>query len=148
MKHQSRERLVGIAGVREDMQRNALTREERLQRWADLLDQMPDRRLNTLFETEFQPISTRDSMRRESSPLEVAFEDPLLRKEGLNDDSYGEAKRFFGLSDIEMHQLVCSCHTGETVRSGTVAECVRAVAEPGPNLWSMFLNAFFIFRRS
>ncbi|MGE6784540.1 hypothetical protein ACQKGL_18685 [Ensifer adhaerens] len=148
MKHQSRERLVGIAGVREDMQRHALTREERLQRWADLLDQTPDRRLNTLFETEFQPISTRDSMRRESSPLEVAFEDPLLRKEGLNDDSYGEAKRFFGLSDLEMHQLVCSCHTGETVRSGTVAECVRAVAEPGPSPWSMFLNAFFIFRRS
>jgi hypothetical protein len=52
------------------------------------------------------------------------------------------------LSDVEMHQLVCSCHTGESVRSGTVAECVRAVAEPGPRLWSMFLNAIFIFRRS
>ncbi|WP_429820453.1 hypothetical protein [Ensifer sp. B1-9] len=148
MKHQSRERLMGIADVREDMQEHALTREERLQRWAELLDQTPDQRLNTLFETEFQPISTRDSMRREGSPLEVAFEDVLLRKQGLKDDSYGEAKRFFELSDLEMHQLVCSCHTGETVRSGTVAECVRAVAEPAPSPWSMFLNAFFIFRRS
>jgi hypothetical protein len=139
---------MGIADVREDMREHALTREERLQRWAELLDQTPDQRLNTLFETEFQPISTRDSMRREGSPLEVAFDDVLLRKQGLKDDSYGEAKRFFELSDLEMHQLVCSCYTGETVRSGTVAECVRAVAEPPPSPWSMLLNAFFIFRRS
>lgn len=148
MKHQSRERLVGIAGVRNDVGAHALTREERLERWAELLARTPERRLNTLFETEFQPISAREAMRCEDSPLGVAFEDALLRKQGLKGDSYGEAKRFFGLSDLEMHQLVCSCHTGETVRSGIVAECVRAVAEPGPSPWSMFLNAFFIFRRS
>ncbi|MFK0278687.1 hypothetical protein ACIQUG_33845 [Ensifer sp. NPDC090286] len=147
MDHQHRDQLRRISALHIDLQHPELSREQRLIRWAQLLDQMPERRLNTLFETEFQPSSLREALRREGSPISVAFDDCVLRDAGLRGDSYGEAKRFFGLSDLEMHQLVCSCHSGETVRSGTVAECVRAVAEPSPSLLSMLMNALLIFRR-
>jgi hypothetical protein len=108
MKHQTRERLQTIADVHADVQRRALTRSERLARWIEVLEQTPDRCLNTLAETEFQPATARAAMRSAASPLTVAFEDPVLRADGLNDDTYGEAKRFFELSDWELHQLVCS----------------------------------------
>jgi hypothetical protein len=148
MKHQTRERLQTIADVHADVQRRALTRSERLARWIEVLEQTPDRCLNTLAETEFQPATARAAMRSAASPLTVAFEDPVLRADGLNDDTYGEAKRFFELSDWELHQLVCSCHSGATVRAEAVAQCVRAVAEPSPGLLSMLLNAMMIFRAS
>ncbi|OCP17922.1 MULTISPECIES: hypothetical protein [unclassified Ensifer] len=146
MKHQTRERLQTIADIHPNMQHRPLTRDERLARWVELLEQAPDRCLNTLSETEYQPGSIRDAMRGEDSPITVAFEDPALRADGLNDDTYGEAKRFFELSDLEVHQLVCSCHSGATVRAGAVAQCLRAVAEPGPGLLTMLLNALMILR--
>ncbi|KSV71070.1 hypothetical protein N183_28200 [Sinorhizobium sp. Sb3] len=146
MQHQTRERLQEIADVHANMEHRELTRSERLARWIELLEETPDRCLNTLSETEYQPTAVRDSMRSEDSPLTVAFEDAVLRANGLRDDTYGETKRFFGLSDLEMHQLVCSCHSGDTVRADAVAECVRAVAEPSPGLLAMLLNAMMIFR--
>ncbi|WEX90078.1 hypothetical protein PZN02_005431 [Sinorhizobium garamanticum] len=148
MKYQPRERLQAVAGVHADMQRRALTRGERLARWTELLEQTPDRCLNTLSETEYQPAVARDAMRIAGSPITVAFEDSVLRADGLNDDTYGEAKRFFELSDWDLHQLVCSCHSGATVQADAVAQCVREVAEPSPGLFSMLLNALHVFRSS
>ena len=53
--------------------------------------------------------------RGDDTPLSIAFADPVLRAEGLADDSYGAAKRFFGLSDGQLHYVVCSCHCGATM---------------------------------
>ncbi|NRQ17407.1 hypothetical protein [Ensifer sesbaniae] len=145
MEHQTRERLQRIADVHTNMRR-ALTRGERLARWVELLERTPDRYLNTLSETEYRPAAIRDGMRSDNSPLTVAFEDSVLRADGLGGDTYGETKRFFELSDLDMHQLVCSCHSGATVRAAVVAECVREVAAPGPGLFAMLLNAMMIFR--
>jgi hypothetical protein len=66
-------------------------------------------------------------MRRDNSPFSVAFADPILRGEGLKNDTYGEAKRFFGLSDEELHHIVCYCHLGNSMRAGTAAGRVRAI---------------------
>ena len=44
----------------------------------------------------------------------MAFNDPVLRAAGLRDDSYGEAKRFFELTDRQLHWLVCYCHYGQS----------------------------------
>jgi hypothetical protein len=130
------------------MQRRPLTRGERLARWAVLLEQTPDQRLSTLPETEYQPARVRDAMRSAGSPITVAFEDPMLRAEGLQNDTYGEAKRFFELTDWELHQLVCSCNSGATVRAEAAARCVREVLEPRPGLFAMLLNALLIVRSS
>jgi hypothetical protein len=105
-----------------------VTRAERLERWAKLLEQRGSARLNTLWRTEHAVRSVRPAMRANNSPLSVAFEDPLLRVAGLADDSYGEAKRFFELSDYELHWIVCYCHFGETISAEVAAHQVRALA--------------------
>jgi hypothetical protein len=58
----------------------------------------------------------------------VAFEDPILRVEGLRGDRVGDAVEFFDLSHDEVHRLVCYCHHGLTVSPGTVAARVRMMA--------------------
>ncbi|MET0596986.1 MAG: hypothetical protein ABWZ57_03865 [Mesorhizobium sp.] len=130
MKHQTLEQLQTIAEVRSDTAEPVLGRDDRLRRWAELLERDPGRRLATLGGTEYQPVRIRDRMRAEASPLTVAFDDPLLRGQGLADDSYGEAKRFFEMSDWQLHRVVCYCHFGETVRAGAAARLVRAAVEP------------------
>jgi hypothetical protein len=126
MKHQTLDQLQRIAEVHPDRTRPAMTREERLERWAMLLEREPDRRLGSLPGTEYQPAETRATMRSFGSPISVAFEDPVLRAEGLRDDSYGEAKRFFELTDWQMHDIVCYCHHGMSMTAASAARFVRA----------------------
>ncbi|AFL51247.1 hypothetical protein USDA257_c26730 [Sinorhizobium fredii USDA 257] len=85
-------------------------------------------------------------MRSEGSPITIASEDAALRADGLTGDTYGDAKRFFGLADWQLHHVVCSCHSGATVRSGKAAEYVREVAKPYPGLLAMLWDALRIFR--
>jgi hypothetical protein len=66
-------------------------------------------------------------MREDNSPLTVAFEDPVLRSAGLKDDTFGEAARFFELSDWELHTALCYCHFGPTVRASDVVGRVRSL---------------------
>lgn len=146
MNYHTRERLHAVAAVHADVHRPAMSRDERLARWANLLEQDPDRYLATLTETEYEPEFIRDSMRSEGSPITIAFEDAALRADGLKDDTYGEAKRFFGLADWQLHNIVCSCHSGATVRAGKAAEVVREIAEPRPSLFAMLWEALLIFR--
>jgi hypothetical protein len=130
MKHHALEHLQVVAEVEQDYPGSVMTRTERIERWAELLEQNPDRRLLTLHQTEYQPASQRAAMRQGGSPISVAFEDPVLRAAGMEDDSYGEAKRFFELSDLQLHRVTCYCHFGATVSAGTAARYVRA-ALPG-----------------
>jgi hypothetical protein len=48
-------------------------------------------------------------------------ETPLLRAAGLENDTYGEAKRFFELSDGQLHRIVCY-----TVSAARTARYTRA----------------------
>ena len=105
-----------------------MSRRERLERWAELLEQQPDRRLSTIEGTEFGSRREREAKRADHSPLTVAFEDPLLRTAGLRGDRVGDAVEFFDLSHGEVHRLVCYCHHGRTVSPGTVAARVRMMA--------------------
>ena len=101
----------------------------RLDRWADILEAEPGRRLNTFFETEYQLPVARDTMRSAGSPISIAFADATLRADGLTDDTYGTAKRYFGLNDRQLHQVLCYCHYGSTVSAGTAARALRGVIE-------------------
>jgi hypothetical protein len=67
-------------------------------------------------------------MRVDNSPLTVAFQDPVLRAEGLRGDRVGDALDFFELSEGGLHQLVCYCHFGQTVSAGAVAARLQVMA--------------------
>ena len=146
MRHHTRDELHTVAGIHADAHRRPITRDERIARWAELLEQDPDRALATLQETEYEPDIIRDEMREDGSPITIAFEDPVFRGEGLADDSYGEAKRFFEFTDCQLHYIVCSCHSGATVRADAAAERVRDVAKPHPGLIGMLWDALLTFR--
>lgn len=105
-----------------------LSRDERLSRWAAALERLGPALLNTLWRTEFASPQVRPSLRADNSPFTIAFDDPVLRAAGLNDDSYGEAKRFFEISDRDLHWLTCSCHHGNLISAEAAARCVRTIA--------------------
>jgi hypothetical protein len=111
-----------------------LSRDERLNRWAEELERLGGKPLSTLWRTEFTLQHARPLMRADNSPLTVAFNDPMLRAAGLKDDSYGEAKRFFEISDRQLHCLVCSCHHGQFILADTAARCVRKMVS-GQRSW-------------
>ena len=142
MKHQRLDELQNVAEVRQQPPQ-AMTRSERLQRWADLLERNPGRRLSTLNQTEYQPPAARELMRNDGSPISVAFEDSVLRGAGMKGDSYGEARRFFELSDGELHDVVCYCHFGGSVNAATVASRIRGVvAGKQPGIFARLREAF------
>jgi|SRR4051794_40603394 len=123
MRHQTLDQLHSVAEVHSHP---GMTRTQRLARWFELLERQPNRSLTALTGTEYRRSAERNAMRGEGSPISVAFEDPLLRDEGLKDDSYGEAKRFFELTDNQLHEIVCYCHVGMTMQSSRAALSVRA----------------------
>ena len=143
MKHQTIEQLQIVAEVDQAYPRQAMSRSERLERWAELLERNPDRRLSTLHQTEYQPVRARGAMRGDGSPISVAFEDPVLRAAGLENDNYGEAKRFFELTDRQLHEIICYCHFGATVTAATAARHIRAVlAGRQPGMFARLHEAF------
>jgi hypothetical protein len=125
MKHHALEQLHIVAEVDQDYPHRAMSRNERLERWVELLERNPGRRLSTLHQTEYQPASERAAMRSDGSPISVAYEDPVLRAAGLENDSYGEAKQFFELTDHQLHRVICYCHFGATVSAATAAHHIR-----------------------
>jgi hypothetical protein len=127
MKHNTLDALQRVAQVRPEQSRTApMTRSERLERWAELLERQPRRLLATFPGTEYQTAERRDVMRGDDSPISVAFGDPILRSEGMRDDTYGEAKRFFEVSDWQLHDILCYCHYGASMTAETAARGVRA----------------------
>ncbi|KOF21432.1 hypothetical protein AC244_05515 [Ensifer adhaerens] len=127
MKHHTREQLQVFAQIEPDYRPLSMSRRERLERWAELLEQSPTRHLATLYETEHQTTTVRDTLRNDGSPISVAFDDPILRAAGMEDDTYGEALRFFELRDWQLHGVICYCHFGATVNAETAARLVRSI---------------------
>jgi hypothetical protein len=115
-----------------------MSRRQRLLRWAAVLDADPDRRLRPLTRVELYAPPQRDLMRRDGSPLALAYADPVLRREGLMGDRLGDGRGFFGLGDSDIHALVCDCRYGGAMRAGDVARRARALADPNPlrRLWA------------
>ncbi|WP_230530179.1 hypothetical protein [Microvirga roseola] len=129
MEHKPVEKLRSVAEVHEFKQ-GFLSRRERLERWAELLERQPKRRLRSLGEIEFVPEDKQPELRSDDSPLTVAFEDPVLRAAGLKSDKLGDAMEFFDLSDRAVHRLLCSCMNGWSMEAGSTARKVRRLANP------------------
>ena len=134
MKHAKLEDLQTVAAVNAERAR-PLTEAERLNRWADLLERRGTEQLSTLAGTEFQPPPARARMQAPNSALSVAFADPVLRGDGLDGETYGAAKRYFGLSDWELHEVICHCHLGATASALATARRIRVLTSRWrPNL--------------
>ena len=143
MKHQTLEQLQVVAEVDQGYSRQTMSRSQRLERWAQLLERDPDRRLSTLHQTEYQPANARAIMRGDDTPISIAFHDLVLRGAGLKGDSYGEAKRFFELTDGQLHEVICYCHFGATVSAATAARHIRGVlAGRQPGMLARMHDAF------
>jgi len=129
MEHKPVEKLRSVAEVHEFKQ-GFLSRRERLDRWADLLERQPKRRLRSLGEIEFVTEEKRPELRSDNSPLTVAFEDAVLRADGLKSDKLGDAMEYFDLSERSAHRLLCSCMNGWSMEAGSTARKVRRLANP------------------
>ena len=135
MEHKPLEVLRNVADVHDAGQR-FLSRQERLERWAEILERDPQRRLRSLEEIELIPRALKQDHRVDGSPLTVAFEDPVLRAEGLRSDKLGDAVEFFELSERQAHRLLCSCMNGWSMEAGTAARNIRRLAAPRSSLRS------------
>lgn len=139
MKHQTLDQMHAIATVHTDPMQLGMTRTERLQRWAELLEREPNRILTALEGTEYRPLLEREKMRANSSPISVAFQDEILSRQGLAGDSYGDAKRFFELTDRQLHEIVCYCHVGLSMQASRAAHSVRRAIKNRGFLASLML---------
>ena len=106
MQYRTLEQTKEVASVLPAACREPMSRCERLERWAELLERH-DGDLRTLFETEYANLRRRRLMREDGSPLALAFQDPVLHGEGLKGDTYGDAMDFFSLSDGQLHNILC-----------------------------------------
>ena len=140
MEHKPLSELSHIADLKPTTRKPVLSKRERLDRWAELLERQPDRLLRTLDEIEWQPKSVRQAMRADNSALTVAFSDPVLRADGLASDRFGDAVAFFQITEHEAHIVLCSCHGGEAMRAEEAARRVRGIRSP--SLWSLYFGWF------
>jgi hypothetical protein len=133
MEHRSAHELRGIAEVSAHPPA-PLGRRERLQRWAHLLELASDARINLIHELEFAPRAAQQSMRADGSALSIAFNDPVLRAEGLSGDTIADGQAFFSITDRDTHRLLCSCMHGLSMRARDAAWIVRSIANPIPGI--------------
>jgi len=129
MEYRTIREIEGVATVIR-LHATPMSRRQRLERWAAALEAARAQPLKPLVRVEFLPRPERMLMRRDDSPLTVAFGDPVLRDEGLAGDSLGDAMKFFELNDQEVHYLVCDCHYhgGVSMTPETVAKRIRGLA--------------------
>jgi len=147
MQHQDLDRIRGVKSLEPMFGKTAkLARGERLTRWADALDAQAGRPLRALEDVEYVSPAVRRDMRKEDSPLAVAYADPVLRADGLAGDRLGDAMDYFGLSERQAHWLLCDCHYGGRMTASEVAARVRDEARPlydilRPQLWASLTGA-------
>ena len=128
MEYRTREKIRAAEILPSWLSARPMSKTERLDCWAAALDREGDRQLNTLFQLEYLSSAKRAQLRADDSLLSVAFADPRLRAEGLAGDTMGDAVVFFGVSEHELHDIVCFCHHGPAITARTAAAQIRNAA--------------------
>ena len=131
MKHTTVVEISHVADVHPVPPRPPMARVERLERWAEVLERDPDRVLTSIEEIEWKSEAERRAMRADHSAMTIAFEDSVLRAEGLAGDRLGDAIAFFRLSDADAHFALCSCIYGQSMQASVAARRVRMIAHTG-----------------
>ena len=129
MKHELVDDLKSKAEIVFPKTEVKMSRRERVERWATLLENHQGRLLPFL-RTEYLSYEARKALRADDSPLTLAFSDPVLRNDGLTGDTLGEGIAYFGLSEQKAHRLLCDCHYSGTMTGREVASRLRLAAKP------------------
>ncbi len=127
MKHMPLEQLGSVAHVTQEPRLSRDLRRERLARFASALDHHTGP-IALLPRIEYMTRDEQMQMRSDNSVLTVAYQDPVLRSQGLISDRLGAAMAFFGLSRHEAHYLFCDCHFAGPVSGQAIAQRVRYLA--------------------
>jgi hypothetical protein len=144
MEHKTRDEIREVANILPSfLQPRPLSKRERLELWAESLEREGGRRLRTLYQIEYAPPAERAGGRADDSPLSVAFDHPRLRAAGLAGDTIGDAIAFFGISESELHNILCFCHYGETMSAEVAAARVRAAATGEVGYGPLHASRFF-----
>ena len=125
MEHKPLLELQAVADVRVAEPAPPMTREQRLERWIEVLEASATRRLRSLYQIEYLSPQERNECRSHDSPLTVAYEDPVLRAEGLKSDRVGDCMGFFEITERQLHHAFCSCHVGTTFSAKDAAARLR-----------------------
>ncbi|MDQ6437235.1 hypothetical protein RB623_24550 [Mesorhizobium sp. LHD-90] len=123
MKHLIPDEIISTAELI-PLIRKPSTPGERLEMWAKALERHAGP-LNALRRIEHLPPDELRAYRAGNTPLTVAFNDPVLRAEGLKGDSLGDAMDFFDLSNRDTHWLLCDCHYQGAMTGAGLAKLVR-----------------------
>ena len=136
MKHQTPEQLREAAAIVAAHPLTRMTRRERLNRWADLLDQQPGQ-MEALYRIEYLPDAERRAYRGgDRTPLAAAYRDPVLRGDGLSGDTLGDAMDYFEMTDDDAHRLLCDCHYAGSLTGHGLAARLRRYASGGVVAWA------------
>lgn len=146
MQHLDIDRIRGVKSLDPSFARPRMSRSERLNRWADLLESEAGRPMRALEDVEYVSPGVRRDLRKDDSPLALAYADPILVDDGLRSDRLGDAMDYFGLTDRQAHWLLCDCHYGGRMTASEVATRVRDEARPiydilRPQLWASLTGA-------
>lgn len=106
---------------------DVMSRTERLERWASVLERSSSETLNPFRDVEFFAASERARFQVPNSPLALAYQDPVLRRAGLGSDRFGDGAEFFGLTPHQAHRILCSCGYFGRVMPTEVARRVRRI---------------------
>ncbi len=141
MLHQSLDELRLKAGIVPlQSESRALTRAERRERWAQLLEQH-DAPLMPFLSIENYSKVARRGLRADHGPVALAYGDPVLRADGLAGDTLGNACDYFELSPGLAHRLLCDCRYRGTMTGPKVAAKLRMAEQGG--VFRRFLNWAF-----
>jgi|EndMetStandDraft_4_1072995.scaffolds.fasta_scaffold370449_2 hypothetical protein len=131
MKHQTPEQLREAAAIVAANPITRMTRRERLSRWADLLDRHGGP-LEALYRIEYLPEDERRAYRGgDTTPLALAYRDPVLLGDGLTGNTLGDAMDYFEMTDEDAHHLLCDCHYMGSLTGHNLAARLRRYAGGG-----------------
>ena len=102
MQHLSQDQIMAMA------QPIPLTRDDKLERWASLVERSTDR-IFVFHRLEYQSQYELDRLADPRSAFAIAAGDPVLKEAGLSSDKVGDGMRFFELSKYNVHAFSCDC---------------------------------------
>jgi hypothetical protein len=108
----------------------AMTRSERIERWATLLEEY-DGRISPLPGIEYMPDAERRELAGPYYPMTVAFADPVFRALGLKGDRLSDAMDFFEMTVDDVHELMCECVSTGTMIAGRLHSYAKTGRYPG-----------------
>lgn len=119
-----RSRILGDPTPPEHSPAPADTFGDRRARWAEILQQNPERQLWLHRNLEEAPERYRRMVHGRPSALSLAAADTAFQEAGLQSDHFVPAVRFFGLSFDQAHYILCYCGYGKapTVAAHLIAK--------------------------